>query len=154
MESSFYLVHLGVLAGVGLFVWLWGWGMLSCYFPFLLSAKYYCRVKPPALRKLLISDRLNRSASSKTRLEDRDKLPAVGAVYYAAGAVLLGLFYVSEGCVIVRETLGTQSAAVHALAALSPCFGVGIGLLSVICFVFYQIDYGLGKLFDPNRGRL
>ena len=119
-----------ILASVSLFAWLWGWGMLSCYFPCLLSARHYYVVKSPVLRKILISTQLNRSRDTKTRLADRDKLSLIGVIYYVAAAFLLLIFYIS----ILR-----------ALASLAFYSAVGLVLLGLFSFLFYQVDYGVGK---------
>ena len=84
MKQIFVLV-LTVL-WLSFITWVCGRG-LSCYYPFLLSAKHYVVIKNPILRKLLISDRLNRSSNTKTRLVDRDKLPMIGALYYSIRTV-------------------------------------------------------------------
>ena len=156
MNSNYYVTHLGVWVSwisLGPLMWMWGWGALSCYYPFLLSAKHYVVINNPALRKLLISDQLNRSANSKTRLVDRDKLPAIGAFYYIVGVILLGAAYLSGICIIVEDVSDTNSTLIHSLAELCPYLLAGIVLLGIFSFIFYLIDYGVGKLFDPNGGR-
>ena len=55
--------------------------LCSCYFPFLLSAKFYYRVRSKKLRGILISPRRTRSKDSETAQEDRNKLPLLGCVY-------------------------------------------------------------------------
>ena len=55
--------------------------LCSCYFPFLLSAKFYYRVRSEKLRGILISPRRTRSKDSETAPGDRNKLPLLGCVY-------------------------------------------------------------------------
>ena len=55
--------------------------LCSCYFPFLLSAKFYYRVRSKKLRGILISPRRTRSKDSETAPGDRNKLPLLGCVY-------------------------------------------------------------------------
>ena len=133
--------------------WVCGRG-LSCYYPFLLSAKQYVVIKNPILRKLLISDRLNRSSNTKTRLADRDKLPIIGASYYIVASILLGALYISSICTIVGDVTDTDSKLIHALATLYPYLLACILLFDALAFLVYRIDYGVGKLCDPNGGRL
>lgn len=157
MNSNYFDTHLVVWASwisLGPLMWVWGWGCLSCYYPFLLSAKHYVVINNSALQELLISDQLNRSSNTKTRLVDRDKLPAIGAFYYIVGAILLGAAYLSGICIIIEDVSNTSSTLIHSLAALCPYLLAGIVLLGVFSFIFYLIDYGVGKLFDPNDGRL
>ena len=56
--------------------------LCSCYYPFLLSAKYYITIKNPRLRSILISPMLTRSTDSKTAAKDRDKLPLSGCIFF------------------------------------------------------------------------
>ena len=58
-------------------------GLCSCYFPFLLSAKFWHTIKNPKLRSILISSRRTRAEDSETAPEDRDKLPLLGCIYCA-----------------------------------------------------------------------
>ena len=55
--------------------------LCSCYFPFLLSSKYYITVKNSWLCGVLISPRRTRSKESETAVEDSNKLPLCGCVY-------------------------------------------------------------------------
>lgn len=151
MKQIFVLV-LTVL-WLSFIIWVCGRG-LSCYYPFLLSAKHYVVIKNPILRKLLISDRLNRSSNTKTRLVDRDKLPMIGASYYIVESILLGVFYISSICTIISDVSDTDSKLIHILAAPYPYLLACILLFSAFAFLVYRIDYGVGKLCDPNGGRL
>lgn len=152
MKQNFFLVFTALW--LSFMTWVWGWGTLSCYYPFLLSAKHYVVIKNPTLRKLLISDRLNRSSNTKTRLVDRDKLPVIGVCYYIVEAILLGAFYISSIFTIVSDVSGTDSELIHTLATPSPYLLAGILLFGALAFLVYRIDYGVGKLCDPNGGRL
>ena len=76
--SSLFMCPLMVLCG----------RVIGCWYPFLLSGKHYIVIKDPKLRSLLIADGRNRSRSTLTREEDRDKLSLLGAVYYLLQAVL------------------------------------------------------------------
>lgn len=151
MDSGYYFMHIGALIGIGPLMWLWGWGVLSCYFPFLLSAKYYYVVKTPILRKILISTQLNRSSKSKTRIEDRNKLPIIGLVYYMIGTILLVIFLISDFCAMIQPTINEPSSVIRLLAFLSPYTVIAIMLLYVITFLLYQIDYGVGKYLNFKR---
>lgn len=152
MDNSYYFMHIGALIGVGPLMWLWGWGMLSCYFPFLLSAKYYYVVKNPILRKILISTQLSRSQKSRTQISDRNKLPMIGIAYYVLGTISLIVFYISDICAMVKDTIGTNSSVIYSLAFLAPYSVAGIALLCVLTFLFYRIDYGVGKHLYFSRG--
>ena len=57
--------------------------LCSCYFPFLLSARFYVTIKSPKLCDILISPYRNRESSSQTAYEDRNKLPLLGCIYCA-----------------------------------------------------------------------
>lgn len=151
MDNSYYFMHIGALIGAGPLLWLWGWTTLSCYFPFLLSAKYYYVVKKPILSKILISKQLNRSSKSKTRIEDRNKLPIIGLIYYIIGAVLLIMFWVSDFCAIIEATVNEPSSVVQSLAFLTPYSIIGMLLLYMVSALFYWIDYGVGKHLNSKR---
>lgn len=153
MDFSNYLIYIGAYLSAVPILWLCGQGM-SCYYPFLLSSNHYVVVKNKVLRKLLISDRLNRSASTKTRIVDRNKLPVIGAFYYIVGTGLLAMLYISGICGVIADVSHTESAILEFLAALGRYWTIGIILLTVLSFICYQIDYSVGKLRDPNGGRL
>lgn len=55
--------------------------LCSCYFPYLLSAKIYYTIKNKRLQNILIAHQRTRSADSKTKQEDRNKLPFIGCIY-------------------------------------------------------------------------
>ncbi|MCI8538786.1 MAG: hypothetical protein HFF18_09045 [Oscillospiraceae bacterium] len=57
--------------------------LCSCYFPFLLSARYYYPIRNRRLQALLISPQRTRSADSQTAPRDRNKLPLLGFLYCA-----------------------------------------------------------------------
>lgn len=152
VDLGYYFMHLGALIGVGPLVWLYGWG-LSCYYPFLLSARFYCVVNHPILQKILISTQLTRSQNSRTRIEDQNKLSAIGLLYYIIGAVFLAAFYVSDICVLIRDTTGMAAPVIHTLAFFSPYLIIGMAILCIVTLVFYWIDYTVGKRFDSKQGR-
>lgn len=55
--------------------------LCSCYFPYLLSAKFYLTIKNKRLQNFLIAHQRTRSADSKTKQEDRNKMPFIGCIY-------------------------------------------------------------------------
>ena len=71
--------------------------LCSCYFPFLLSAKFYYRVRSKKLRGILISPRRTRSKDSETAQEDRNKLPLLGCVY----CIVVFLWLLSELIIVL-----------------------------------------------------
>lgn len=123
--------------------------LCSCYFPWLLTARFYCRIKNPVLRGLLISPQRTRSPDSKTAPGDRDKLPLLGCVYCAVavpwflfGFILLLLLLVwgltgSElACSPLAERM-EQAACFLFTCPLLWIFMAGMPILS-------SLDYSIG----------
>lgn len=152
MDKSYYFMHIGALISVGPFIWFGG-EMVSCYFPFLLSAKYYYVIKNPLLCKILISTQLNRSPKSKTRLEDRNKLPLVALIYYVLGTILLVAFVVSDICAIIQATKSEVSSVIQFLAQFAPYSIIGMMLLAILTSLLYWMDYRIGKCLNVHRKR-
>ncbi len=69
----------------------------NIYIPFLLSAKFYYRVRSKKLRGILISPRRTRSKDSETAQEDRNKLPLLGCVY----CIVVFLWLLSELIIVL-----------------------------------------------------
>lgn len=152
MDKSYYFMHIGALMSVGPFIWFGG-EMVSCYFPFLLSAKYYCVIKNPLLCKILISTQLNRSPKSKTRIEDRNKLPLIALIYYIIGMILLVAFVVSDLCAVIQATKSEVSSTIQFLAPFAPYSIIGMMLLAMLSALSYWIDYSVGKYINVYRKR-
>lgn len=124
-------------------------GLCSCYFPFLLSARFYYTIKSPTLRSILISPQRTRDKGSKTAPKDRNKLPLLGCIYCVV--TFLWLF-----CEIIVILL------VFVLAVLKSDFlysQIMSSLISILEFLFvnkfflifiagmpvlYMVDYSLG----------
>ena len=132
-------------------LWLVGWGT-ACYFPFRLTAKFYCVIRNPQLSRLLISDRFNRSSQTKTRLEDRNKLPLLSLLYDGGAAVLLVLLWVSGGAHLYQLWRGASRREVTGIAARFPsCLAAILGWMALV-LLLNLADYGLGKALHPDRG--
>lgn len=123
--------------------------LCSCYFPFLLTARFYVRIKNPKLREVLISPLRNRSGDSQTAAEDRDKLPLPGCIYcvivfpwlFCEIAILLPALVL-----ILLESEALYTPLMTDLLSLCQRLFVSEYLWFVIAglFLFYQIDYSLG----------
>lgn len=131
MDNSYYMMHIGALIATGFFWWMGG-TIVSCYFPFLLSAKYYYVVKKLILCKIFLSRQLNGSSKSKTRIEDRNKLPIVGLIYYIIGTILLIVFWVSDFCSIITPAISEPSPVAQFLVFLGPYFMIGMVLNCIL----------------------
>lgn len=119
---------------------------VACYYPFLLSAKRFVVVKNPKLRQFLISDSKNRSSSTKTRVEDRDKMSILGLIYYVLQAILLPACYSSSVGMIIADNASSVGLLLGQVRLFSASGSLGIFLL---IFILSWLDYGLGKLFKP-----
>lgn len=76
---------------------------LTCYYPFLLSHKFYITVKNPKLQKILVSDQFNRNKSSQTKHEDRNKMAVLGFIHYVIQFLLLSAIYTLDLYLIVSK---------------------------------------------------
>lgn len=132
-------------------LWLNGW-VISCYFPFLLTARFYFTIKNPQLCRLLLSDGFNRSGSTRTRLEDRNKMPFLGVVYYITSIFLLVLLWASGGAHLYQLWHGASWREVRGIAAcFTGCLAAVLGWMA-LSFFLHIVDYGLGKALHPDHG--
>lgn len=122
----------------------------TCYYPFLLSHKFYITIKNPKLQKILISNQLNRSKSTQTRLVDRNKMAVLGIIHYVIQIPIYAALYVMSLWLIVSKVIGLASG-------MSSFGGIFIKLYSISLFVWLLlfiaydiIDYGLGKLINGH----
>ena len=120
---------------------------ISCYYPFLLSRRFFFRVKHPRLQRLLISEQKNRSSSTRTRLEDRDKMSLLGAIYYPLQAFLLTAAYLCLASTAVLTLPAYAPPLRESLLALHRNLMAGSAVLSLTGFLLSWADYDLGKLF-------
>lgn len=122
--------------------------IFSCYYPFLLSRKYYITIKNARLQNLLISDQKNRSKSTKTQVEDRNKMSIVGIIYYSLQTVLLTLFYTFAICILIadiKDIILADSVISEHICAVSSS---GSLIVFLIGFMLSWLDYDLGKLLN------
>ena len=122
--------------------------MESCYFPFLLSKNHYITIKNSKLQKILLTDQLNVSHSSKLRPEDTNKLTILGLIYYLLQMGILIALYILSFYICFIDVIGDN--IVNRQFFLHIWFGLEIvSALVVGGFSFlYWIDYGLGKLIN------
>ena len=104
--------------------------LCSCYFPYLLSAKIYYTVKNRRLQNLLIAHQRTRSADSKTKREDQNKLPFIGCIYCAVTFPWL----LSEIIIVLLFLI---------LNIIKPGFVVSpfMNILKNICFLLFTSYY-------------
>lgn len=122
---------------------------LTCYYPFLLSHKFYITVKNPKLQKILVSDQFNRNKSSQTKHEDRNKMAVLGFIHYVIQFLLLSAIYTLDLYLIVSRVADIAFNMVFfqaiwlklALVSLTAC---GISIIS------YHLDHGLGTLVNRH----
>ena len=123
--------------------------LCSCYFSFLLSAKFYYRVRNKKLQSILISPRRTRSKDSETAPEDRNKLPLLGCIYCAVIfpwllceiVILLIVF-----ALVLLESDFLYSPFMTNLISICEFLYVNKYFWIFIAgmFLLYQIDYSLG----------
>ena len=104
--------------------------LCSCYFPFLLSAKFYYRVRSKKLRGILISPRRTRSKDSETAPEDRNKLPLLGCVY----CIVVFLWLLSELIIVLLFLILYISKSNFVLSPF-------MNILKDICFFLFTSHY-------------
>ena len=90
----------------------------TCYYPFLLSHKFYIIVKNPKLQKILISDQLNRSKSTQTRPEDRNKMAVLGIIHYVIQIPIHAVLNVMILWLIVSKVIGLEFDMIFVKAKL------------------------------------
>lgn len=132
-----------VFIGFGMLfmTWVLGWGN-SCWFPFLLSAKWYIRIPNRILRSVLLFGRSNWDRTVKVAPEDRDKMSLTGAVtYLVLGADSLGVLIL--GIVLTACQLSPLWEA--RLSGLYMVLGKGYLLLAVGAFLLGCVDYYTGR---------
>ncbi len=127
--------------------------LCSCYYPFLLSAKYYVTIKNPRLRSILISPMLTRSTDSKTAFADRDKLPLCGCIHCIITIpwifceiiiILLALVLAVLGSGLIYSSWMTDLMDVYARLYTSKFYLIFIALMPIV----HRLDYSIGM----NRG--
>ena len=127
--------------------------VIGCWYPFLLSGKHYLTIKHPKLRVLLIADGKNRSKSTLTRPEDRDKLSLFGAIYYLLILLLLGAAFVLAVYILLTDLFQIPLADRQGLVRLDILLVEGCLAVYLLLFLLSGLDYGLGKLlFGPPAG--
>ena len=123
--------------------------LCSCYFPFLLSARFFYTIKHPKLRNLLISPQRTRSKSSETAPEDRNKLPLCGFVYCLVAFLWLSceliitlsfLFLNVVGSDFVNSPFMAELASIGLSLYVNEYFWIFIAGMPVL----YMVDYSLG----------
>lgn len=123
--------------------------LCSCYFPFLLSAKFYYRVRSKKLRGILISPRRTRSKDSETAPEDRNKLPLLGCIYCAVifpwlfceiVILLIVLALVLLESDFLYSPFMTNLISICEYLFVNECFWIFIAGMPLL----YMIDYSLG----------
>lgn len=123
--------------------------LCSCYFPFLLSAKFYYRVRSKKLRGILISPRRTRSKDSETAPEDRNKLPLLGCIYCVVifpwlfceiVILLIVLALVLLESDFLYSPFMTHLISICEVLFLNECFWIFITVMPLL----YMIDYSLG----------
>ena len=123
--------------------------LCSCYFPFLLSAKYYYVIKTRWLRTILISTQITRSSEGKTAFEDRNKLPLIGCIYcivvfpWIFCEILISLIFLILAFLeseFVYSPFITELKSFEEMLFLNKYF-----LLFMVGMpVLYRLDYSLG----------
>jgi hypothetical protein len=123
--------------------------LCSCYFPFLLSARFYVTIKKPKLCNILISPYRNRESSSQTAYEDRNKLPLSGCIYCAVIfpwlfceiiILLIVLVLVILKSDFLYSPFMTNLISICVFLYTNEYFWIFIAGM----FLLYQIDYSLG----------
>ena len=123
--------------------------LCSCYFPFLLSAKFYYRVRSKKLRGILISPRRTRSKDSETAPEDRNKLPLLGCIFCAVifpwlfceiVILLIVLALVLLESDFLYSPFMTNLISICEYLFVNECFWIFIAGMPLL----YMIDYSLG----------
>ena len=124
-------------------------GLCSCYFPFLLSSKFYYRVRNKKLQSILISPRRTRSKDSETAPEDRNKLPLLGCIYCAVifpwlfceiVILLIVLALVLLESDFLYSPFMTNLISICEYLFVNECFWIFIAGMPLL----YMIDYSLG----------
>ena len=123
--------------------------LCSCYFPFLLSSKFYYRVRNKKLQSILISPRRTRSKDSETAPEDRNKLPLLGCIYCAVifpwlfceiVILLIVLALVLLESDFLYSPFMTNLISICEYLFVNECFWIFIAGMPLL----YMIDYSLG----------
>ena len=123
--------------------------LCSCYFPFLLSAKFYYRVRSKKLRGILISPRRTRSKDSETAPEDRNKLPLLGCIYCVVifpwlfceiVILLIVLALVLLESDFLYSPFVTNLISICEFLFVNECFWIFIAGMPLL----YMIDYSVG----------
>ena len=104
--------------------------LCSCYFPFLLSSKFYYQVRNKKLQSILISPQRTRSKDSETAPEDRNKLPLLGCVY----CIVVFLWLLSELIIVLLFLILNISKSNFVLSPF-------MNILKDICFFLFTSHY-------------
>lgn len=123
--------------------------LCSCYFPFLLSSKFYYQVRNKKLQSILISPQRTRSKDSETAPEDRNKLPLLGCIFCAVifpwlfceiVILLIVLALVLLESDFLYSPFMTHLISICEFLFLNECFWIFITVMPLL----YMIDYSLG----------
>ena len=121
----------------------------SCYSPYLLSWRAYYVVKSRRMQKILISGQRNRSQDSKTAPEDRNKMALIGFVMWIINLIWTVITGTTVIYLFVMEFFLTNAEADALAEQVDPflrCFlNMNYLYFMGIMFVFYQLDYSIGK---------
>lgn len=155
MESIFIIfvacVFLSIITGFLAY-------LCSCYYPTLLTAKFYYEVKNHRLQNFLISPQRNRDASSKTATIDRNKLPLIGCICWLTNFLCTISTLSILLCLSVMKIF-LPNAEVSMLADIVEPLFMAVLNFKYYAFlalmpVLYQLDYSIGKyLFTRKNHR-
>ena len=127
----------------------------SCYYPFLLSRGAYYVVKSKRMQKILISAQCNRSPDSKTAPEDRNKMALLGCVLWIINLIWTVITWSTVIYLFVMEFFLSNTEAEALADQVDPfllCFlNIKYIYFIAIMFLFYQIDYAIGKHIHSKK---
>jgi len=127
----------------------------SCYYPCLLSRRAYYVVKSKRMQKILISTQSNRSPNSKTAPEDRNKMSFLGCICW-----IINLFWTVSTCSIliylrvmdiILPRVESIALAEHWEAPFMSLFRMEYLYFFCLIFIFYQLDYAIGKHIHSQK---
>ena len=117
----------------------------TCYYPFLLSHKFYIIVKNPKLQKILISNQLNRSKSTQTRPEDRNKMAVLGIIHYVIQIPIHAVLNVMILWLIVSKVIGLEFDMIFFGGIFWKVYIISVFIFILLFIAYDFIDYELGK---------
>lgn len=139
-----------------LFGWIWKAitiifleRLCSCYFPFLLSEKFYYIVKNPKLCSVLISPRRTRTKDSETAPKDRNKLPFLGCIYCIVAFPWLFLEFIIPFSFLILGIIGSDFIYSQFMSSLrNMCLFLYTNIYFLIFItgmpILYTLDYSIG----------